>query len=179
MGKLPRGVSLTAQGRFQSRIWRHGGSVHLGVFENMAEAGAAYRAACMARANPIADAPATEEPEPEPTPAPTEKPTEQPQEEPQAEPAALPERARAVPPGGCPACGADAALYQLIGSADDARRCSQCGHQTRRATFDEQGRRVVLRDGIEEGFAPAGVSRAQYADLEWRRAHVQKGPVLV
>ena len=63
--RLPRGVTRTAQGRYQSRIYRNGASVHLGVFDDVDEAAAAYRAAFLSRAIiPIANAPAIEEPPP-------------------------------------------------------------------------------------------------------------------
>lgn len=189
MGKLPKGVSLTAQGRFQARIYRNGASRHLGVFDDIDEAAAAYRAAFLSRATmPIANAPATDEPAPVPTEKPRETPTPEPQpapaaltpetaQEPQRVPGAIPPRGRAVQPGHCPAC--DSALYALAPGAVNERDklCVQCGYRLPWARFDEQGHRIYSSE--PENFEPAGISRAQYADHEWMAAHVQKGTVRV
>jgi len=109
--KLPRGVSLTAQGRYQSRIYRNGASVHLGVFDDVDEAAAAYRAAFLSRATmPIANAPAIEEPPP--TAVVPETATTKPQERP-----------KQFPPGTCPN---DGQPFQQLGGA---LRCQVCGLQ--------------------------------------------------
>ncbi len=110
---------------------------------------------------------------------PTENPPEMPAPKPQPVPERLQEAARAIPPGGCPACGADSALYAPIGSCDGDRRCRQCGHQPRRGEVDSNGRRILKQDGIEEVFSPAGVSRGQFADVDWRRANLQKGNICI
>src|SRR5260370_36543698 len=136
MGKLPKGVSLTAQGRFQARIYRNGTSVHLGVFDDVNEAAAAYRAAFIARKNSIANPPATDEPAPVPDRSrpvlifvSNASPPEMPQHRP-----------KVIPPGCCPNCAS--LLYGVVGSSDDAKKCRQCGHQTQRAKIDAHGNRM-------------------------------------
>jgi len=184
MGKLPRGVSLTAQGRFQSRIYRNGASVHLGVFDDVDEAAAAYRTAFIARKNSIANPPATSgcsvpdasveatlEPA-QPVQAPTENTPEMPAPEPQPMPAAVPERARVVQPGCCPDCASP--LYGPVGGGDD-KLCRQCGFQPPRARFDSEGRRILRGDGVAEVFSVAGISRRQIEDSQWMELNRHRG----
>lgn len=122
MAKLPKGVSLTGtrrrrragKGRYQSRIFRDGRSLHLGVFDSVDEAAAVYQAA---KKQPIATPPATA-PEPPPTPPP------QPPIPAPAEPRAnLKPPPKAFPPGTCPN---DGEQFRELGGA---RRCAVCGCQ--------------------------------------------------
>jgi len=187
MGKLPRGVSLTAQGRFQSRIYRNGASVHLGVFDDVDEAAAAYRTAFIARKNSIANPPATSgcsvpdasveatlEPA-QPVQAPTENTPEMPTAKPTPIPAAVRKRPTIVLPGCCPECGSS--LYALAPSAvsDDDKLCRQCAHRPRRAQIDEHGCRVFSRE--PEVFVPAGISRRQIDSAEWLELNKGRGVI--
>ena len=112
MAKLPKGVSLTGKGRYQSRIFRDGRSVHLGVFDDVEEAAAAYQAAALSKKQPIASPPVTAQPPPTPPiPAPPEP------------VANLKPSAKAFPPGTCPN---DGSVFVELGGA---RRCALCGCQ--------------------------------------------------
>lgn len=177
MDKLPKGVSLTAQGGFQSRIYRNGAGVHLGVFDDVNEAAAAYRAAFIARKTSIANPPATGRTRPSPDHSrplsilvSNASPPEMPQEEPKPIPAAVPERPKVIPPGCCPNCASP--LYGVVGSSDDAKKCRQCGHQTQRAKVDAYGNRIFNSNGDEEAFSVAGISRRQLEDKHWMEVHV-------
>lgn len=186
MDKLPRGVSLTAQGRFQARIYRNGGSVHLGVFDDVEEAAAAYRAAretsrtVGTRADSsVAGGFAIEQSREQSrfsvsAPLPIEMPAVMPQSKPQAVAAAVRARPIVVPPGCCPNC--TSTLYGVVGSSDDVKRCRQCGYQQRRVEIDEHGHRVFSR--AEQVFSVAGISRRQLDDESWMDLHVKGRGVL-
>ncbi len=111
---------------------------------------------------------------PEPEPVLTEKPRETPTPEPQPVPERVPERARVIQPGCCPVCGASSPLYERAPSAINDRdmQCRQCGFRTKRAQIEANGNRIFSRE--PEVFEPAGISRAQWDDYEWRSTHVQK-----
>ncbi len=188
MGKLlPKGVTSTAQGRFQSRIYRNGSSVHLGVFDDVNEAAAAYRVAFIARKTSIANPPATAirslpttelsiAPGPaKPIQLATASPPEMPQVEPQPVPVTVPDRPKVIPPGCCPNCASP--LYGVVGSSDDAKKCRQCGYQTPRAKTDANGNRMFNSSGEEEAFSAAGISRRQLEDEHWMATNKGRGVI--
>ena|SRR5882724_5453309 len=173
MNKLPIGVTETATGRFQARVCRNNQILHVGVYDTPQEASDA-RSVFLSRAiNPAATAP---EPT-QPVQLPTGSPREVLQEEPAPLPTAVPPPLAATAPQGCVSCGRSLRNGDRCAAFPACPCCPRCGSNL----YGEVGGGYLCRAcGAQPVIVvPPGISRAQYGDAEWRRAHIQKGMVMV